>query len=978
MIIPPGWIDRGLAGSKARLADRRRGRVSPAAELLEPRRLLATVGGSISSLSPATGELLVCSDPSRLTVETTLAYRAEPNTSPVIEVRQGEGPEQYDPALVRSIRVEGSAVDDRFLFDLRDWTLPAGGISFDGHEGYDRLVLSDGSTGVESNRAAGLNAGVISLDGSDIPFAGLEELDDRTGSSTLMIVLPLGAAGVDLNDGQQGLPGPRPFRISQIGGSAGLNTVLATYQTSITVQAPGDKSRLIIRSQIGAALLQELTVDGGGGDDRIDLELATGATSYRMLGGAGDDLVTVTANFVQPLNTIFADGGTGNDTLLINAGGRAVTIVGDAVLIGNLPPVKFASFESFSFINAAFLPVFAFAGKMDVAAVERVPLDDVVVATFRTLDTAAFVSDFGSRTIAWGDGTITDGILSLVGEGLNGSVFELRGSHTYAFRGDYAITVDIDYNGGGRSRFNTVARVAANPSQPDAPAIVLIAAPIVAPPGSATPRTRLGSFNSSDTDTTAGGYSAEVAWGDGTASTAEVVARGEGGFDVFGSHNYATPGAYLGTLVVRSARGASASDTFSVFVDRLDVGVAVVTDAVAGVPIDIPSLATISSTGGPVLGSNYQATVDYGDGSPPEVVAFPTGSNTLSGAHTYQSAGVYAITVRIATATNPSLGVFGGNAIVSGVPIRSNVGLDPASDSGISPSDRITNVNRPRFLGVAQPGTIFSLFATDEAGQLIAIGSATADAAGRYALVSTVALPDGTYRITSRAGDVNRVDTPADFVDAIVIDTIAPRLNARRIDRASGRFIVVLQDERSGLVEATLRDPGNFVLNRRGRRPGSLPLTSLDVLGGGGTNDPRTVIGKFARGRSVPRGPSAIQIGGSSQGINDVAGNALNGEVSGSFPPGFRVRRRTNPPIVEVIRQLDRGPRLTQGFGTPNSPAGEPGVRTTIGRPTPRPAATINSTPRRKRVAVAVDTPAPARRDLARPAASGRRSPAKA
>jgi len=978
MIIPPGWIGRGLAGSRARPADRRHRRASPAAELLEPRRLLATVGGSISSLNLANGELLVCSDPSRLNVETTLAYRAEPNTSPVIEVRQGGGPEQYDPALVRSIRVEGSAVDDQFLFDLRDWTLPAGGITFNGREGYDRLVLADGSTGVESNRATGLNSGVISLDGSNIPFAGLEDLDDRTGSSTLTIALPLGAAGVDLNDGQQGLPGPRPFRISQIGGSSGFNTVLATYRTSITVQAPGDKSRLIIRSQIGAATLRELIVDGGGGDDRIDLELAAGATSYRMLGGAGDDLVTVTANFVQPLNTIFADGGTGNDTLLIDAGGRAVTIVGDSVLIGNLPPVKFAAFESFSFINAAFLPVLGFAAEIDVGAVERVPLDDVVVATFRTLNTAAFVSDFGPRTIAWGDGTITDGILSLVGEGLNGSVFELRGSHTYAFRGDYAITVDVDYNGGGRSKFNTVARVAANPSQPDAPAIVLIAAPIVAPPGSSTPRTRLGSFNSSDIDTTAGGYSAEVAWGDGTSSTAEVVARGIGGFDVFGSHNYETPGAYIGMIVVRSDRGASSSDTFAAFVDRLDVGVAVVADAVAGVPIDIPSLATISSNGGPVVGSNYRATVDYGDGTPPEVVAFPAGSNTLSGSHTYRSAGVYPITVRIATATNPSLGVFTGNAIVSGVPIRSTVGLDPASDSGVSASDRITNVNRPRFLGVAPPGTTVSLFATDEAGQLIAIGSATADEAGRFAIVSTVALPDGAYRISSRAVDGNRVDTPADFVDAIVIDTIGPRVLARRFARASGRFIVVLQDERSGLVEATLRDSGNFILNRRGRRPGSVPLTSLDVLGGGASHDPRAVIGKFARGRSIPRGPFAIKIGGSSQGITDVAGNALNGEVSGSFPPGFRFRRRTIPPVVDVIRQLDRGPRPTQGFGTPSTPAGEPAVRTTIGRPTPRPAAPISSTPRRKRVAVAVDAPATARRDLTRTAASGRRSPAKA
>ena len=108
-------------------------------------------------------------------------------------------------------------------------------------------------------------------------------------------------------------------------------------------------------------------------------------------------------------------------------------------------------------------------------------------------------------------------------------------------------------------------------------------------------------------------------------------------------------------------------------------------------------------------------SIDWGDGTPDSAgtVSQPGGPGTaflVSGTHTYADAGVnggvghYAITVNVRDQDGLTLEI-NNVASVADVPLIVSGRLNPASDSGISNSDNITNVVEPNFLGTtSEPG----------------------------------------------------------------------------------------------------------------------------------------------------------------------------------------------------------------------------------------------------------------------------------
>ncbi len=94
--------------------------------------------------------------------------------------------------------------------------------------------------------------------------------------------------------------------------------------------------------------------------------------------------------------------------------------------------------------------------------------------------------------------------------------------------------------------------------------------------------------------------------------------------------------------------------------------------------------------------------------------------------------------------------------------------LDPASDSGISNTDRITNVTLPIITGIGTDGDTVTLF--DSA---TAIGTGTV-AGGVWSITASTALTEGTNAITATqtnaAADVSGVSSPL----TVVLDTQAP------------------------------------------------------------------------------------------------------------------------------------------------------------------------------------------------------------
>ena len=104
--------------------------------------------------------------------------------------------------------------------------------------------------------------------------------------------------------------------------------------------------------------------------------------------------------------------------------------------------------------------------------------------------------------------------------------------------------------------------------------------------------------------------------------------------------------------------------------------------------------------------------------------------------------------------------------------------LDPASDSGASNSDNLTNDNTPTFNGTAEAGSTVTIYVDG-----VAKGSGTATG-GSYSITTTM-LADGTYSVTADATDAAGNTSLASGGLTVTIDTAAPAVSTPDLDPAS-------------------------------------------------------------------------------------------------------------------------------------------------------------------------------------------------
>jgi hypothetical protein len=146
------------------------------------------------------------------------------------------------------------------------------------------------------------------------------------------------------------------------------------------------------------------------------------------------------------------------------------------------------------------------ASGQNLSGQEATSTGTVTVATFTDQGGAEPTADYGA-TIDWGDGTTDTGTIVA-----NGSSFNVQGSHTYADNGSYSIAVHITHENGitaDTSSTATIANVAPTAG--------------VSGPGDAVPgQSRSWTFSATDPSSVdqAAGFTFNVAWGDGTTSTA--------------------------------------------------------------------------------------------------------------------------------------------------------------------------------------------------------------------------------------------------------------------------------------------------------------------------------------------------------------------------------------------------------------------------------------------------------------------------
>ncbi len=433
--------------------------------------------------------------------------------------------------------------------------------------------------------------------------------------------------------------------------------------------------------------------------------------------------------------------------------------------------------------------------------------------------------------------------------------------------------------------------------------------------------------NATAADYTAGGGSITVNWGDGTGFhplvAANLTALGSPAgvtWSVSAANIYKEEGTYSYSVVVMDDGGAT----------TIIAGSAIIADAPLKASLAQPSVNTVEAVvypipefGTPLFTGNvaeftdanpaapindFRATIDWGDGTAQTAGAItqPMGlAGTpffVSGSHTYATSGVNGgvghdpITIYINDVGGSDLTVF-NTANVADSPMSVSGILNPASDSGKSGTDRITNVSQPNFYGTVyvagtntpKPYSHVTLYANGTP-----VGNTQAGSDGTWSITSNL-LAQGAYAITAVAVDQfgQTVSSTATIVADLVVDTTPPVITSLSFNRFDATLTVTFQDNLSGMDLASIINSAFYhvsakPLARNVPVPKLILPTSIDYTPGASPSDPVTVYAVFNKGRTFRGGKYEVVInsGTDDSGIQDVAGNALDGNFYGSFPTG--------------------------------------------------------------------------------------------
>jgi uncharacterized repeat protein (TIGR01451 family) len=315
---------------------------------------------------------------------------------------------------------------------------------------------------------------------------------------------------------------------------------------------------------------------------------------------------------------------------------------------------------------------------------------------------------------------------------------------------------------------------------------------------------------------------------------------------------------------------------------------------VAGQPLSGVVVASFSDTNPAATAASFTATINWGDGTPATagtVVPNGSGGVNVTGSHTYKSAppngaSAFTITTTLTAASGASLQAT-NQVAVTVVPLTLTGQLNPASDSGVSHQDHITNISQPNFNGTSTPGAIITLYAQSTGGgSATPIGQTTADSSGFWNISANRPLSNGSFAITATANDSSGQSTTQTIVPAsqpLVIDTSAPTVGTIVYNRAAGQLNITFHAGPAGLnagtilnaaeytfKSATVKKAGNLVVGVTAQPPSSGATTDTAVL---------TIKG----GKKIKTGTYSLSILSS---IQDVAGNSLGRNLAFAVKPG--------------------------------------------------------------------------------------------
>ena len=562
------------------------------------------------------------------------------------------------------------------------------------------------------------------------------------------------------------------------------------------------------------------------------------------------------------------------------------------------------------------------------------------LVNFVDANLAGTIADF-SATITWGDGTTSTGIIGQLSTPSGSpTAFTVTGTHTYNVFTPTgtpdAISVAIRDDGGSTVTVTNTATVL------DAPITASTTSSISGIEGNTTGPELIAVFTDSDpgstiADFTTGGGSVTVNWGDGTGvhtlPLSDISSNGSPTgvtFEVNAAHTYAETGTYQIEVVATDKGGSvTVTGTTAVVADApLFAGVQPpINNLNEGVSFTEPVGVFVDTNPSAPL-SDYSATIDWGDGTPQSagtitpfnigagggnVITLPNGKSAslwiVTGSHNYDDpfvdngTGTFPVTIHVKDADGASVNIT-NTATVAPQTISLTGALNPFSDSGESHTDAITDDNTPNFIGTTEPLATVRLFAADLDNNVFKlVGSTQANAAGQWS-ITTSKLTDGRYTIWANATDRSGLGftqtqiLPNATQGDLTIDTVDPQVTNVSFDRFDGTIDVTYTDPNladgtlgSGIDLASITDASNYRFNRPNSPKQQFLITNITQIATGipgqsevalQINGGRRIKGGFNFNFTIFTSSPSNQSGG----VQDVAGNGLQGEFFGRFPTG--------------------------------------------------------------------------------------------
>lgn len=158
----------------------------------------------------------------------------------------------------------------------------------------------------------------------------------------------------------------------------------------------------------------------------------------------------------------------------------------------------------------------------------------------------------------------------------------------------------------------------------------------------------------------AGPFTATIDWGDATPPSAGVITPSGGGFDISGTHTYAEDGPFTATVTITdTADATSVTPTTTATVGEQSLSISAQNFSVPENSSAIVLVATAKDPGSPDPGSDFTATIDWGDGTttPGTVTATGGGNFNITGSHVYADEGTHSVTTTFFETIQPGFSV---------------------------------------------------------------------------------------------------------------------------------------------------------------------------------------------------------------------------------------------------------------------------------------------------------------------------------